>query len=292
MARWGTAYHPQNPPSTLWLLASIPQVLRETLPAAAISGVFLLFLSLVRRGGNRVLSFVLALMTAAAGLFFGSIGVDRLNESIRPVAGQRQYLIPEHVHKLADGVVFVGDRRGQTLRRLVVSPVQPGGGSGPFLEYLPTSALDSDEGAIVSQDPPRRIIVEPSNPFFQPMFQAPPFLESFFADVHAVNAHLGRLAHGSRFELAVTAGAIALFAMSCIGFAALSRWPLVNAMLCLVLFRGLFFAYRIITSDLTRELTLLVIHEEQLSLLPAVLLFAVGLLFLPLAFRKVSTTDE
>jgi hypothetical protein len=117
-------------------------------------------------------------------------------------------------------------------------------------------------------------------------------LESFFADVRALNTHLGQLVQDSKLELAVTAGAIALFSMSCMGFAALSNWPLVNAMLCLVLYRGLFFAYRIITSDLTRELTLLVIHEEQLSLLPAVLLSIIGLLFLPLAFRKVSISNE
>ncbi len=292
MARWGAAYHPLNLPSTVWLLASIPTVIRETLPVAAISGVFLLFRSLVRRPGSRVLSFVLALTTAAAVLFFGSIGVDGLDRSIRAVGPQRDYLIPRHIHRLSSGAVFVGAKEGQTLRRLVVYPARTAEQSGPFLEYIPASSLVSDGPSIMSQQPPRRIPIEPANPFFEPMFQAPPFLESFFADVRALNAHLGQLLRGSRLELAVTTGAIAFFSMSCMGFAALSQWPLVNAMLCLVLYRGLFSVYRVITSDLTKELTLLVIHEEQLSLLPAVLLSIVGLVFLPLAFRKVSTADE
>jgi hypothetical protein len=292
MARWGAAYHPQNLPTTAWLLASIPAVLRETLPVTAVSGVFLLFLSLVRKPGSQVLAFVLSLATATAVLFFGTIGIDRLDRSFRSVESDRQYLIPQHIHRLSTRVVFIGTRRGDSLGQLVVSANLPQQSSGPFLEYLSRSTVDPHGPTIVSADPRRRIPVEPENPFFQPMFKAPPFLSAFFADVAALNAHLAGLVQDSRLELAITAAAMALFSMSCLGFAGLSRWPLVNAMLCLVLFRGLFFVYRIITSDLTRELTLLVIHEEQLSLLPAVLLAVVGLLLLPLAFREVSAADE
>jgi hypothetical protein len=88
-------------------------------------------------------------------------------------------------------------------------------------------------------------------------------------------AHMSSLA-----DFGIALGGVLLFSVSCMGFAWLTKWPVVNVVLVTVGFRALFWLYSLFSTQVARDAFALVVPKQFLPVAPAFGLGALAVILL------------
>jgi len=244
MYSWDGGYNPTVPLSLRWILGQLPAAMERDLLVSVVAATLFLIYRIRKRPGVRPLSFLLALASVAALLYFGMVALDRLYpHGVTAETVPVRPFVPGRFEVFRTATVYAEGVEGTTLSD--VAAVRPG--SNPAIVFATKAQFLPKEMVIAL--PREKIPVSPANPDFGPAFQAPAFLRAFFSDVMWATTAVRQAFATSRLDFAVVAGAILLFCMSCTMVSRLSAWPLLNGFLTLLVFRGLFWVLPILHSD-------------------------------------------
>ena len=280
---WDGGYNPTAPLHLAWFVQQLPSAMDNALLASVVATTLFLIYRIRKRPGVRPLSFLLALASVAALLYFGMVAFARLYP--HGVASESQPVrpfVPKRFAVLHAATLYAEGVEGTTLSDVVV--VRPEGDHA--ITFAPKARFLPKEMEVVL--PGGKVPVAPANPDFGPIFQAPPFLSAFLADVSWASAAVRQAFAASRRDFAIVAGAILLFCMSCTMVSRLFSWPLLNGFLTLLVFRGLFWVLPILHSkpalDIERQIGSAFRLEASVPSLPWFALALLGVIFILVDF--------
>ncbi len=276
---WVGSYNPSVPVSLGRFLGQLPAASKAVLFSAVVATTLFLIYRIRKRPGLRLLSFLFALASVGALLFFGMAGLDRL--SGRGAAREAQAVqpfVPQRFEVLRSATLYV--ERVQGTRLFGVAVVRPN--ADPAITFA-SEAQFHPKGMTIAL-PQGSLAVSPANPDFGPVFQPPPFLRALLSDMGWATAAVQRAFAASRLDFAIAAGAILLFCMSCMMLARLTRWPLLNALLTLVVFRGVFWVLPILqtppAAQVERQIAAALHLSAWRASLPSFALILLGVIFI------------
>ena len=284
LAAWTGLYNPAFPLQPGWLGKQLPATVGKVLPVSVLASLFGLFFRIRRKPGNRLLSFVLPLaasfivLATGISMVYGPAGSPSPRDY-----GALNPFTPKTIHETEEGLVYVdavsGTRdAGDGIR--LDNLIRYADGE---LYYDRTAAVSVrsaggvEAAVIVSSAASKQpVTVTPANPVYQPVFEPPGIIASLAVDVDTLNGYLHEKRTESAGGFAFIVFSILLTAMGCIYFLRLTRWPLFNALLTLVLFRGIFLILRFLESDIGGEVTGLISNNSIQGLLPSLSYLALG----------------
>lgn len=274
---WDSSFNPIAHASLATVVRTFPQLIGTALPPAAIGALLLVIFRIRRRPGYRAISLLVGGATVGALLFFGTLewsrehpGSDRL-----PQIAARPF-VPDRLHLLSTGELYVGAVNDSRLAQVVVvrPDRSPAFTYSAVAEYRPDRQLVSYSGGTIAVDPP--------NPYFAPVFQPAPFLGGILSDLGALEGALAAAHHASQRDFLAAVGALVLFGMGCILFARMTSWPLLNAFLTLLAYRGFLWGYaelyREPAASFGRQIMARLPMRDVVQLFPSAAVALVGLL--------------
>jgi hypothetical protein len=296
LASWTSTYNPAVATTTApavaqessWLQRQLPSAAASSLTISVLAALFLLFGRMRRKPGNRLLSFILPLLISVVLIVAGTTLLHGPPGSVvKPGRGIIQPFLPKTIHSIKSGLVYVDAvsvpdtaEDGTRLKGVVLFS------DGSFL-YDPTAAVavKSADAAgpaklIPSSTSRSAVPIIPANPVYQPVFEPPAILKTMVTDVRMLNEYLLRLRARSPEEFVLAALAVSFFAMSCVSFVRLTRWPLFNALFILAVFRAIFLLLRFFNSDIGQEISALIPNQQLARLTPTLVYLLLGTLAL------------
>jgi hypothetical protein len=272
----------ENPRILQALLAGrLLPTLRGVLPAAVLAALILVLFPMHRRPGNRFLSFLLPLAAAFAVLAVGWPLLGGLAPPSPPAPTPARFLLPGRIQDAAGSVLYVETLEGERLRGVVrfdrASP-------SARLRYAPTAAVELLGGQFAVRGE-GLALAGPAHPAYEPMLRGgrglgDRLLEGYLADFGRLNRELDERYRVSRpgFYFSCLALLVCFFAAGL--FFRLSRWPLANVLLGLLIMRGFLALFRLLRDGLAGPLSKLLPNPTLLAYLPEVALLVVGLILL------------
>jgi hypothetical protein len=284
LAAWTGLYNPAFPLQPGWLGKQLPAIIGKALPVSVLASLFGLFFRIRRKPGNRLLSFVLPIAASfivlAAGISFvyGPAGSPPPKEY-----GSLNPFTPKTIHETKEGLIFTdavsGARdAGDGIR--LDNLIRYADGALHYdraAAVAVRSAGDTQAAVIISSSASKQpVTVTPANPVYQRVFESPGIIASLAVDANTLNQFLHEKRTQSPEDFALAVFSILLLAMGCICFLRLTRWPLFNALLTLVFFRGIFLILRFFESDIGREVAGMISNKSIQELLPTLSFLALG----------------
>jgi hypothetical protein len=275
MYSWDTQFVPANPPTLKWAIAAAPTALRTVFVPATFTALFLVIIRIARRPGIALLSFLLTLVFAAAILFFGPASIDQVLGSADG-ATLRSYtpLLAGQFNQTNTAVIYPQEVNGETLGPTLLI-VQS---KGPTFDLASQGSFDPASWSAVF--PKRTVPIEPRNPSLSSGLAPRGFLADLFHDISALDAYLRGARDGSLLSFAIALGGVVLFSVSCIAFAWLTRWPVVNVILVAICFRALFWLYSLFSTPVATDAFALVVPKPYMAVAPSLGLGALAVAFM------------
>jgi hypothetical protein len=118
--------------------------------------------------------------------------------------------------------------------------------------------------------------IEPANPIYSPVFAPPQALESLREDAAFITAKLKGLKSSSQREFMLLCFVLALFCASCGTVARISRWPVFNIIALLLMFRALFYLFRLFSEDSGSEVADFIAQRIESPQLPIIILLLIA----------------
>lgn len=277
MYQWDVQYVPSTPPNLHWAVAAAPAALRTIFVPAALAAFFLVIMRVARRPGVPFFSLLFSLAMLFAGLHYGLIAVNHL-QALQAGSVNRSYnpILAGRFNLLGGGIVYPqkvdGDALGPTL---VVSPQ-----AKLAFSVQQSGRYDQSGSKLIFGAGKLTLPVRPPNPNLSPVLAPRGFLSGFVSDIMALSAFLERWNRGSRVNFAIALGGVVLFSVGAIGFAWVTRWPLLNVFLVAVCFRLLFWLFTLFTNTVATDAFALVVPARYMPLAPSIGLGALGAIFL------------
>jgi hypothetical protein len=259
----------------------IPFSLRQAIPAACICALLFTFLRMINKPGSHFLSLLLLLATASAVLIFSLIGIS-LIEGDRPVGSTSasEVFKPGVIHVYGAGMLYVEEVEGDSLER-VVHIMAPESAETPKIRYAPRARARLN-GDTVSVDMGSEYgelefsAKKIREGFFRPV--AP--LAFFLSDYAILTDDLGNLQKEGGWEFYLLCVALVFFVLGTNLWMRITRWPLFNFLLVVLIIRGIFFLYAYVRVNLANELVKLFEESILAKNLPAFGFLLLGLIFI------------
>jgi hypothetical protein len=264
--------------------ARLLPALRNALPVAVLIALVLGLFRTSLKPGSRFVSLVIPLALGFVLLAFGYQALDSLQRRLTgPAAAAtadaryspQRYLTAERFTE-ADGVVlYVSELSGDTLKGAVLYEAERG---AQRLRYEPRGAVEAGEGGLgVRFGGAVREL--PAQPVYAPLFRHDPLVRPLIDDVSVLNRELERLFRESRAVFLLFTFAM-VFAFYTAGlFFRISRWPLLNVAIALLVLRGYLFLVRLLSGNMVVELEQVFRNPNVVGWLPALILIILGALF-------------
>ncbi len=150
----------------------------------------------------------------------------------------------------------------------------------PFMQLYPEATAEPRQQRIVFGEERPALEYERETATGIRDLRPPRFLHSFSREMAAVTKHLQKLLEHSLLFFAVAAGVQVLWSISAWGLLRVSSWPLFNALLALLAFRGLFFLWETFRSDIVAGTLEPLLPQQFMPLLPAAVFLLLSLLML------------
>jgi len=255
--------------------------LREVVPAAVLAALILVLFPMHRHPGNRFLSFLLPLAAAFVVLAFGWPLLGGLAPPSPPAPTPARYLLPGRIQEAAGSVLYLETLDGERLRGVVrfdrASP-------SARLRYAPTAAVELLGGELAVHGE-GLALAAPARPAYQPLLRSSEnlgdrLLAGYLTDFARLNRELNERYRVSRpgFYFSCLALLLSFFAAGM--FFRLSRWPLANVLLGLLIMRGFLALFRLLRDELAGQMARLLPNPTLLAYLPEVALLVAGLILL------------
>jgi hypothetical protein len=283
LSTWGTALSAGREEALRLAGARLMPALREALPVAVLAALVLLLFRITLRPGSRFLSFLIPLAVGFVLLTFGYGVLDgfqvRLTaqraESSEQTYSPGRYLVAERFTEAGGIVLYPLELDGAALRGIVLYDREA---RAPKLRYTPRGVVEVVEKGLRLRfgGATRELPVEA---VYAPLFRHDPLLRPLIDDVSVLNRELDRLYRESRPAFFLLGFAV-VFAFYAAGlFFRISRWPLLNVAIALLVLRGYLYLVRLLGGDMIVELEKVFQNPRIAGFLPALILIVLGVLF-------------
>ena len=278
LSSWGQTFIPGEGLHFEGTIIIITSVISRIFVLSAVLAVFLVFVFSSRKRYFRFPGFLFMLGAVFCMLLF-FFPFTAGNGPGSSLESHKTILTPGAFNPVEKGIIYItpSDITGRN--------------SGVILtegeEITPVSGIQPDYNRIIRFSDGRTVRTEKVNPVFSPLFTAEPFLGDFLDDITAVQKGLNSTLDRSRQEYLLFIFALALFCAACGTLSRISRWPVVNFIISLGIFRLTFLLYRVFSEEVGREMVSILSNRLATENLPyfifiiaAVLLVIWDILFL------------
>ncbi len=262
-----------------------PFSLRQALPAASICALLFTFLRMINKPGSRFMSLLLLLATASAVLIFSAIGI-RMIESEQPVGSRKvsEVLKPGIFHVYGAGLLYVDEIEGDTLERIVhiKEPEKESETEGKSkIEYtLRARAQLRGEKVVIDRSPDYDTLEISTKEIREGIFRPVTSVGFFLSDYAILIDDMSNLQMQGGWEFYLLCVSLVFFVLGTNLWMRITRWPLFNFLLVVLIIRGIFFLYAYVRLNLANELAKLFEDSILAKNLPAFGFLLLGLLFL------------
>lgn len=282
---------PHHPGEAFRVTVSVlPLILLRVLPASVAFSLFgLLFFRRSHRSNSFFGSLLVLILAVAVygGLFYYLSGLEtpdiQQERSAFPPLRERQ------MQRIGDTMLYVEEqlpvaREGReefgvySLNTvLAVSLEDP---AAPYMQLYPKGAAYPGERRIVLGDGAAALRYGELDAPGLGNLQPPRLLSGMFQEIEGMVRHLRSLLERSLVFFGIALFAQVLWAISAWGLVRISSWPMFNALLALLAFRGIFFLWETFRSDIVLDTVAPVVPEQFLPLVPAGVFVLIAVLML------------
>ncbi|MCK4541940.1 MAG: hypothetical protein KAU17_06890 [Spirochaetales bacterium] len=271
--QWSIYHHPTESLSSGWIAATGLRAMKSTLPVSVILSIFLLFFRILKRPGNRILSFLLPVLLAAGALYGGGI----LFDSLAQITKNSSALTPEpfssgRIHIIDGKYLYAGNVSNENIEMLLLIDPE----KTPVFHLSAGGKIDWENRRLTSTD--GELDFRDLKPGISPLLEPPAVLKDLFEDINMLNRDLDSLRTTSLSSFFLASLSISFFAMSCWGLAWITRMPLFNSLLTILSLRFIFLLYRVLSSEIISEFTHAFTKTVRTELLPAAVFMILGIL--------------
>ena len=212
--------------------------------------------------------------TASAVLIFSEIGVSLIErEQPARTLNASNVLKPGVFHVYGEGLLYVEEIEGDSLER-VVNVRQK-------IQYLPRAEARLTEDTItIDMSPHSESLEFPAKTIREGIFRPVISLGWFLSDYAILTDDLSALLEQRGWEFYLLCVSLILFVMGTNLWMRITRWPLFNFLLVVLIIRGVFFLYAYVRLNLANELGKLFEGSILAKNLPSFGFLLLGLLFI------------
>ncbi len=278
---WGGAFHEEMKPDAAYIGPAVFHALERCFIPTLLLTAFYHLLWIVRNPGKRLLTLVLLPVFVFLGLFFGFRGIHSAGQNIRAIDELLFCRVNEKViHNINGTYLYIEDSQDVILNTLVVADPS----EKQDIMLFDQAAFDPARAEIIIPASGRTFSLTASGAAYCRMFKAPGFVQAFFRDAGYLRNYFTTIPSLFNIQFILTLAGISFFCGTSWFLARFSRWPLLNLLLVLCAYRFLVFIFYAVKSSFFYELTSSFLDGPVVDLLPAILLFSLGGLFLLSSF--------
>ncbi len=297
LAFWGGLYSENSEILVKMVVQLIPESILLVLPVSVLTTLVLLLFRILKNPGSRFLSFILPLICALAVMIFGYMGLNLIRHRDEQIpATPARYLVPGKFNSVEDQIVYVGEIEGKNLRSILII-----GGSNPEMNfiYYPRGTAETGKEGLSIIIPERPRLVLNASPVYSSIFSQDRFVTGILRDLLCMNRELNTLFMESKTGFYLCCFALIFSFLSASVFMRISKWPLLNVLLGLLVMRGFFSLFRFLREGVALEMEKIVTSNILIQFLPSlillgfgVLLFLIDILFVPFDMWKREIRGE
>ncbi len=272
--------------------------LLQILPVSILISLTALFIRILVKPGSRFLSFLLPLGTAFAVLIFGYYFLNEMNET-SPYAGTshragtspptekraikaERFLLPGKFTNLGGYTVYTESLQNGKAANLIIMEDGKSAAENEQkkFNFYSRVKINADAQGITLYPANEKEVKINARPVYSFIFQEDPRLSSFFRDIGLLNCELDRQYHNSRTGFLILSFSLLFFCVASSVLMRISRWPLLNFMIGLLILRGIFSIFRFLKTEIILELKKVLADSPLIDSLPAMIFLFLGLVLL------------
>lgn len=262
---------------------NLPVRLLQILPVSILISLVALFIRILIKPGLRFLSFLLPLGTAFAVLIFGYYFLNETSLHTKKTAVKAErFLLPGKFTNLGGYTVYAESLQDGEAANLILMEDGKSGTENKQKKFNFYSRLEinADAQGITLYPLNEKGVKINVRPFYSFIFQEDPLLNSFSRDIGLLNAELARQYHHNRTGFLILSFSLVFFCVASSVFMRISKWPLLNFMIGLLILRGMFSLFRFLKTEIILELKKVLADSSLIDSLPAMIFLFFGLVLL------------
>ncbi len=286
---WGECFSEGNITLVEAIFHNLPVRLLQILPVSILISLAALFIRILIKPGSRFLSFLFPLGTAFAVLIFGFYFLNETSHpsSTLPHTEKRavraeRFLLPGKFNDLGVYTVYTESLQDGEAANLILIEDKKSGIENEQKEFNFYSRVEikADAQGITLYPSNEKEVKINARPVYSFIFQEEPRLSSLFRDIVLLNAEMDRQYHNSRTGFLILSFSLVFFCVASSVFMRISRWPLLNFIIVLLILRGIFSLFRFLKTEIILELKKVLADSPLIDSLPAMIFLFLGLVFL------------
>ncbi|HEB11394.1 MAG TPA: hypothetical protein ENI06_09310 [Spirochaetales bacterium] len=286
---WGECFPEGNNTLVEAIFHNLPVRLLQILPVSILISLAALFIRILIKPGSRFLSFLFPLGTAFAVLIFGYYFLNEISpHSEKRAVKAERFLLPGKFTELGGYTVYTESLQDGEAANLILIEDKKSGieNERKKFNFYSRVEIKADAQGITLHPLNEKEVKINARPVYSFIFQEEPRLSSLFRDIGLLNAELDRQYHNSRTGFLILSFSLVFFCVASSVFMRISRWPLLNFIIVLLILRGIFSLFRFLKTEIILELNKVLADSPLIDSLPAMIFLFLGLviLFIDLVF--------
>jgi hypothetical protein len=269
-----------RPFSLAYAAQRLPRSVFDMLIPAVVLSIVLLGFRLARRPFSRFLGLLIVLGVSYVVLVNGMIWLRAFSQRVPPVAERpQQYLQPYTFVRIGGSEIAVQSVSGSAVRGIL--RYQPTAAESRLSVFAGGKAVTRGGTLILTSNgtPPVTIMGTPDLSWSS-LFTADRFTGFFLRDVGTLTADFQRLLGASLGEFFAACFALLFLCTASLVLLRITRWPLANIMLLVIVFRGYFSLYHLLAVQLAPRVAAVVSDRLAVQMFPAAVMAGIGVILL------------
>ncbi len=257
-AFWVVNYSSNPSVTKAIVIANIPRIIYRAAPISTFFTLLLVSFRVLMKPGKRFLTLLVLLMVSSS-VFFASVYLtasfykistpDSVNFADRVFA--------ERLNPVGRYTVYPFAVSGRNMGNLVVCNLSNPGTSGKIITYYNSAIIVEKEDKISLLDGNRpdnrhKILTVDKSELggLNYIFKGESFINFFLSDLMRMNRDISGAFHRDKKYFFVLSSSFIFLFVACGIFMRLTKWPLFNILLSLLVLRGVFYLYGFLKSDI------------------------------------------
>jgi hypothetical protein len=292
---WGECFSEGSNTLVEAIFHNLPVRLLQILPVSVLISLVALFIRILVKPGSRFLSFLFPLGTAFAVLVFGyyflngtshpagrPVRAPTASHSEKGAVKAERFLLPGKFNDLGGYTVYTESLQDGKAVNLILMEDGKSTTENEQKKFNFYSSVEINAGTqgitlYLSNEKGVKINARPVYSF---IFQEDSRLSFFFRDIGLLNAELDRQYHNSRTGFLILSFSLVFFCVASSVLMRISKWPLLNFMIGLLILRGIFSLFRFLKTEIILELKKVLVDSPLIDSLPAMIFLFLGLVLL------------
>ena len=280
MYSWGMFDSSSGTFSIAYAVQRLPRSLFDMLIPSVVLSIVLLGFRLARRPFSRVLGLFIVLGVSYLALVNGMIGLRAFSARV-PAAAEspRQYLQPFTFIRLGGNEIAVQSLSGRDVRGILRYNAEA---AGRKLALFPAGVAATRGDTLIlttSSRPPVTFTGTPERSWSS-VFAADRFTGFFLRDVATLSTDFQRLMNTSLAEFFAACFALLFLCTASLVLLRITRWPLANIMLLIIVFRGYFSLYHLLAVQMAPRIAAIVSDRLATRMFPMAVMAGIGVVLL------------